>query len=152
MRRTRPRDVPAALVLPRELRLQIRERAQAAYPHEACGLILGRPDPPVALRLAVARNLAADRLADRYVLDPEAFLAADRTARAEELEVIGIWHSHPDHPARPSTTDLEGAWEGYSYVIVTTTAGGPGDLASWRLDGAGFAREPILGDREDRPS
>lgn len=88
-------------------------------------------------------NLNHERPHDRYDLDPAGFLAADREARSAGLEIVGIWHSHPDHPARPSATDLAGAWEGWSYVIVAVTADGAGELRSWRLEDGRFAEEPL---------
>jgi proteasome lid subunit RPN8/RPN11 len=59
------------------------------------------------------------------------------------LEVVGVWHSHPDHPARPSETDRNGAWEGWSYLILSVTAEGVPDLRSWRLRGEHFEEEDV---------
>jgi proteasome lid subunit RPN8/RPN11 len=59
------------------------------------------------------------------------------------LEIIGIWHSHPDHPARPSETDRAAAWEGWSYLIASVTKHGVADLRSWRLQGKDFVEENI---------
>ncbi len=57
------------------------------------------------------------------------------------LEVVGIWHSHPDHPAEPSATDRAGAWEGWSYVIASVSSEGIPSVRSWRLCGARFLEE-----------
>lgn len=105
------------------------------YPHEVCGLLIGNPTSqgPCVERLASAKNLNQERAADRYLLDPEDFMAADRLARRDGLEILGIWHSHPDSPAWPSVTDLDAAWEGYSYVIVSIRQGKLAELRSWRL-------------------
>ena len=94
-------------------------------------------------RVVEARNLEPSP-GDRYRLDPRDFIAADDDARRDGLDVVGIWHSHPDCPARPSRTDLESAWEGYSYLIVGVTGAGAVDFHSWRLDGDRFAAEEIL--------
>ncbi len=120
-------------------------RAVAGYPHEVCGLLIGKGTAAGVLveRITEARNLRTDRLADRYVLDPDDFLAADSAARREGLEVVGIWHTHPDHPPTPSQTDLEAAWEGYSYVILSVRRGDVADIRSWRLAGSRFAGQPI---------
>lgn len=114
--------------------------AEGGYPYESCGLLVGRGDAgskagggPQVVRLAPAKNLRQERAADRYLLDPDDFMAADRAAQADGLEVIGIWHSHPDSPAWPSVTDLEAAWEGYSYIIVSLKEGRLAEVRSWRL-------------------
>ncbi len=137
--------MPRELWLPRALHRRIEQWATADYPHEACGLLVGREEGgrAQAMRVTAARNLNRDRPRDRYLLDPEDFLAADRSARADGLDVVGFWHSHPDHPASPSATDLEVAWTDYSYLIITTPAKGAGELRSWRLDGGRFREETI---------
>ena len=136
---------PTRLWLSAALQHQLSRLAQASYPLEACGLLVGRvADTKIdTVRVVVGGNLNLERPGDRYLLDPQDFLAADRAARAEGLEIVGIWHSHPDHPARPSRTDLESAWEGYSYLIISTTADGAGALRSWRLVGDRFVEETV---------
>jgi proteasome lid subunit RPN8/RPN11 len=111
--------------------------AMEAYPYEACGLMLGRQ---VASGVEVsevrrARNLDVTRARDRYELDPVDYLAAEQTAAAQGVELVGVWHTHPDHPARPSATDRALAWEGWSYLIAAVSAGQVTELRSWRLDG-----------------
>ncbi|MFQ5526079.1 MAG: Mov34/MPN/PAD-1 family protein [Thermoanaerobaculia bacterium] len=138
----------ARLCLPAALRRQLVELVESSYPFEACGLILGRAAETriEAVRIFSARNLNRDRPEDRYLVDPEDFLAADRAALARGLEIVGIWHSHPNSPAHPSQTDLEGAWEGYSYLIISVTGdGAEGAVAfrSWRLVGDRFVEEAI---------
>ena len=128
------------LGLPAALRHELWQLVEASYPFEACGLLLGRVgDTRIdTVRIYPARNLNRDRPEDRYLLDPRGFLAADQAARAHGLEIVGIWHSHPNSPARPSSTDLDAAWEGYSYLIISTTgSGAEGAVAfrSWRLVG-----------------
>ncbi len=133
------------LHLPAHHRADIEQLARAGYPHEACGLLLGRHDRD-ATRLAGvthARNLATDRLADRYILDPQDYLAADEEARRDGLEIVGIWHSHPDHPARPSSTDLGNAWPDYTYLIVAVHQREVVDLTAWRLDASNFVQQTI---------
>ena len=90
-----------------------------------------------------ARNLNVERARDRFLLDPQDHLAVDRVARRRGLDIIGFWHSHPDHPAEPSATDLKAAWEDHSYLIVSTAACGVNDFRSWRLDGGSFLEERI---------
>ena len=127
------------------LRHQLAQLVEASYPYEACGLLLGRAGETRidVIRTTSARNLNRTRPKDRYLLDPRDFLAADRTAQAHGLEIVGVWHSHPNNPARPSQTDLESAWEGYSYLIISTGAAGAQAFRSWRLVGDRFVEEAV---------
>jgi proteasome lid subunit RPN8/RPN11 len=118
-----------------------------AYPEEGCGVLIGR-DEGEARRALEARSLGnalEDSRGNRYLISPEQLLAADRDARALGLEVVGFFHSHPDHPARPSAYDLEHAWPYYSYVIVSVSGGRVVDTTCWRLreDRSRFDPEPI---------
>jgi proteasome lid subunit RPN8/RPN11 len=126
------------------LRRRLERLAREGYPREACAVLVGRRQGNSArvAQLHGADNLHADGYR-RYVLDPGAFVAADLAAREAGLEVLGFWHTHPDHPALPSEADLAAAWEGYSYLIHQVTAAGTGDLRSWRLDGETFVEEEI---------
>lgn len=133
------------LRLPEDLRETISAQARLGYPHETCGLLLGRRGGAehVVVEARQARNLNRERSGDRYELDPEDFLAADRDARAAGLDVVGVWHSHPDHPARPSETDRAAAWPEWSYVIVAVGRAGVEDLRCWRMNGGDFEEETI---------
>jgi proteasome lid subunit RPN8/RPN11 len=139
------RDQPR-LAIPTALQVQLRAYAAAAYPHEACGLLLGRADGEQTRveRVTKARNLAVERARDRYTLDPKDFLAAELEAAGLGLDVVGVWHSHPDHPAEPSATDLAAAWSGYSYVIVSVQDGRAVQARSWRLHQDRFVEERLL--------
>ncbi len=127
------------------VRTELENLAREGYPHEVCGLLVGRFDAESigVERITRARNLATDRLEDRYVLDPDDFLAADTAARVDGLEIVGVWHTHPDHPPTPSTTDWEAAWEGYCYVIVSVHRGEIDGVRGWELDGEGFIQKII---------
>lgn len=131
------------LVLPPFLRDELGARVSAGYPNETCGLLIGRRvgDGAEVSRVLQARNLNVERARDRYELDPDDFLLGDEGARAEGLEIVGIWHSHPDHPAVPSETDRARAWEGWSYLILSVTSAGVADSRSWRLSGERFVEE-----------
>lgn len=135
----------ATLTLPEDARAELETMVRKGYPLETCGLLVGRrASDQVDVRTVVqARNLNRERAADRYELDPRDFLAADEHARANGLEIVGVWHSHPDHPARPSETDRTAAWEGWSYMIISVTRDGVADLRSWRLDSEQFVEESI---------
>jgi proteasome lid subunit RPN8/RPN11 len=141
-----PEPSRTRLHLPAELRGEVAAWVEAGYPFETCGLLIGRAgDERIEVeRVTAAANLRSERSTDRYLVDPDAWLAADEAARRDGLDVVGIWHSHPDCPARPSTTDLEAAWEGYSYLIVAVTGEGDFDFRSWRLAGELFREEQIL--------
>jgi len=112
----------------------VRAWACAGYPNEMCGLLVGRSLEVV--RAVPARNRAGERARERYELDPLDHLAAECAAQEQGLEIVGVWHSHPDHPARPSEADRLAAWEGWSYWIVAVSAAGAGEIRAWRLNGA----------------
>ena len=127
------------LILPPHVQRDLSTWITAGYPDETCGLLVGRVENGrVAVERAVqAKNLNRERARDRYDLDPSDWVKADLAARDEGLEIVGIWHSHPDHPPRPSETDLAEAlnsgMHGYSYLIVEVEAAGIAGLRSWRL-------------------
>lgn len=113
----------------------IRAHALAAYPEECCGVLIGAAEAgDLCVRECVpGQNLATSNRAVRYSLDPRAFIHADHQARQSGLEVIGFYHSHPDHPALPSSTDSELAWEEYFYLIVPVSSQGCGPVRAWRF-------------------
>ncbi|HEX7124716.1 MAG TPA: M67 family metallopeptidase [Thermodesulfobacteriota bacterium] len=107
------------------------------YPHEACGLLLAPRGTPLRLvEAAPVANLNTERAHDRYTLDPVGFRRAAEAAAARGLEVAGVYHSHPDHPARPSETDRVNAWAGWTYLILRVADGRPEELNGFRLEGA----------------
>lgn len=134
------------LTLPRALRATLRGWARAGYPEETCGLLIGesRPKGLVVREVRQATNLERSRAADRYVLDPVAFLDADRDAREAGLEILGFWHSHPDSPAVPSETDRTRAWVGYAYVIVSVAADRSSDVRVWTLEDGTFQEGEVV--------
>lgn len=113
----------------------IRDHLVRAYPEEGCGVLLGRDrdGEREVVRVRALDNLRDDSRRNRYLIAPEQFLEAEREARAAGLDVVGFFHSHPDHPARPSGFDLEHAWPYYSYLIVSVVGGKVADSRSWRL-------------------
>lgn len=105
--------------------------AVAAYPHECCGAMIAVGGTIVdALPLA---NVTQEEAARRFLVSPRDYRTAE--ARATELggELAGFYHSHPDHPARPSQTDLDQAWPNLSYVIISVMGGVPAAITCWRL-------------------
>jgi proteasome lid subunit RPN8/RPN11 len=103
----------------------IREHAQASYPNECCGILIGRVEGALrtALEARPASNINVERSRDRYLMDPKDQLAAEKDARARGLQVIGYYHSHPDHGAYASSTDSAQSWENLSYFIVSVMKG-----------------------------
>jgi proteasome lid subunit RPN8/RPN11 len=126
----------------------IREYATAAYVNEGCGVLLGRfqGGRVEVVDATSGNNLSIERARDRYILDPADIVRADREARARYLDIVGFWHSHPDHPARPSQFDTDHAWVDYVYIIVNTTADGAGDLNGFTLaeEGGQFRQLPLM--------
>lgn len=126
---------------------RIREFGGAAYPDEGCGVLIGRVDGErvEVVEATSGKNLNRERSRDRYLLDPADIVRADRDARARGLDIVGFWHSHPDHPARPSQFDTDHAWPDYVYLIVNTTADGAGDLNGFTLsdEGGPFEQLPL---------
>ncbi|ARA94846.1 hypothetical protein AWN76_017925 [Rhodothermaceae bacterium RA] len=126
----------------------IRAHGAETYPEECCGFLLGHPtargNHVQALR--PVPNRQADHRERRYTITPADYQAADRAARQQGLDVVGFYHSHPDHPAHPSATDLaEATFPGYTYVIVSILQGIPDALTAWSLAPyrSRFDAEPI---------
>ncbi len=112
----------------------IRRAGERAYPAECCGVLGGRiTDVKEVLQLAPVVNRRTDD-PYRYLIAPEDLLRVTLELRRSELEVLGYYHSHPDHPAEPSQFDSENAWPWYSYVIVRVDQGHAGDISSWVLE------------------
>jgi proteasome lid subunit RPN8/RPN11 len=135
------------LVLDERQVAAIRKHGEADYPHEACGLMGGKSEGErtIVLDLVALQNERSDSARNRYLIDPDAFRRAQAKLDREGLEIVGVYHSHPDHPAKPSDFDRDHAWPRLSYVIVAVAAGRAGDMKSWRLsdDRTAFAEEPI---------
>jgi proteasome lid subunit RPN8/RPN11 len=138
-----PPSAPLVLVLPAARRAELETLSRARYPREACGLLLGRRSSAgtEVVEVREARNLAAR--SDRFELDPTDHFAAEEAARALELEVVGLWHSHPDHPPVPSAADRAHREAAWSSVIVSVRADGATELRAWRWEGTSFAAEPL---------
>jgi proteasome lid subunit RPN8/RPN11 len=117
-----------------ELEAAIRRHGVETYPHECCGALLGRDgeEREIVAVLGLA-NQRDDSPRNRFSVSPRDVLDADRAAQAKGLDVVGWYHSHPDHPARPSHYDREHAWPWYSYIIVKVEKDGAREMTSWRL-------------------
>lgn len=129
----------------------IRQHGAQDYPNECCGILLGqadgahkkvseavplknlRTDHELAQKLLPLSSPGAESERNRFLIDPREQIRVEKDARARGLEVLGFYHSHPDHPARPSKYDREHAWPWYSYLIVSVEKGEAADLTSWVL-------------------
>lgn len=124
------------LVIPRSLVDTMEAHVTGEYPYEACGLLIGRPDGRV-LEVHRVPNIEALRRHDRYVMDPLAYRRAEQSADERGLRILAVYHSHPDHPARPSETDRQRAWPDFVYIVLRVTTRGVEEWTAWRLDAAG---------------
>ena len=127
---------------------RIGKHGARTYPHECCGALLGTDGENEVRQvrdLFPLVNRRDDSPRNRFAVTPEDVRDAEKAARVVGLDVVGWYHSHPDHPARPSEFDREHAWPWYSYMIVSVQSGEPKDLTSWRLDDdrAAFSAEGI---------
>ena len=118
---------------------QIRRHGEETYPHECCGVLLGNTvdDERHVTTVVRCRNTRDDSPHNRYSIDPAELVRLQREARDRGLEIVGFYHSHPDHPAQWSQTDLEEAhWIGCSYVITSVERGKAIVTRSFALSGA----------------
>ena len=126
---------------------EIREHGRLAYPEECCGALLGtgRDGSAVVTRIEKMRNARGEERRRRYTIDPLEYVRVERQADLEGIEMLGFYHSHPDHPARPSEYDREHAMPFFHYVVVAVAAGVPGDIGSFVLseDRGAFEREDL---------
>ena len=114
--------------------------ARATYPDECCGFLVARPESPgedqpraIVEALPAANEFAGERRR-RFLLRPEELRAAERRLEGTGKVVAGFYHSHPDHPARPSQFDQEHAWPWYSYLVLAVTSTGVGETRAFELD------------------
>jgi proteasome lid subunit RPN8/RPN11 len=128
--------------------VQIRAHAFRDYPHECCGVLLGalEGETKVVQALKPLTNVHEEGHERRFRIAPEEMFRLEREARAGGMKILGFYHSHPDHPARPSEYDHEWAWPWYSYVIIAVAKGEPQEMTCWTLDDdrQAFTEEEIL--------
>lgn len=121
----------------------IRQHGEEAYPYECCGALIGHG--AVVFGVLPLPNTTSEGPRRRFLVGPDDYRAAEAAAVAKAAELVGFYHSHPDHPARPSQYDLDHAWPFFSYIIVSVVSGAAADLTAWRLaeDRSAFADEPL---------
>ena len=131
------------------------KEAKTAYPYECCGLLVGDSNDSgkVVREVYPVENKNKVRAADRYEIDPKEFDRIDLEATKKGWNIIGIYHSHPDHPAEPSEFDKDcvSVWTEYSYIIISVINGKEEDLKCWRFDTGkqGVEEEEVKINRRD---
>jgi proteasome lid subunit RPN8/RPN11 len=114
------------LILSQQLYDELRAHGEETYPHECCGILLGKSDAEnlTVAQLIRAGNTRTDSAHNRYHIAPQELIKAQREGRKAGLDIVGFYHSHPDHPAQWSPTDFaEAHWFGCAYVITAIEKG-----------------------------
>ena len=124
----------------------IRQHGEETYPHECCGALVGQDGR--AVNTVPLPNTTEEGPRRRFLVRPSDYRLAEQRARELGGELLGFYHSHPDHPARPSQYDLDHAWPTFAYVIVAVAAGAAGDMTVWWLkdDRTTFEKGELHGD------
>jgi proteasome lid subunit RPN8/RPN11 len=127
----------------------IRTEGERAYPNECCGALLGKIDASGGKEaeslLPIDNKRERQEQYHRFEIRSEDYLAAEKEARQQNRDILGFYHSHPDHPAIPSAFDQNNALPFYSYIIVSVEGGKAADIRSWELatDRSEFREEEI---------
>jgi proteasome lid subunit RPN8/RPN11 len=114
----------------------IEDHARETFPEECCGFLIGAIGD--VRRIDEARraaNVVQGNRRQRYVIDPRETLTVEKSLADSGREILGFYHSHPNHPAIPSEFDRGHAWPWYSYIILSIVDREPADLRAWTLDG-----------------
>ena len=125
-----------AIKLLEGIRVAINAHAERAFPEECCGAMLGRildDDTREVVKVVPVENTKEGPKERRYLIDPKALLQVEKQARQEKVDVVGIYHSHPNHPSQASDFDRDHAMPFWSYVIVSCLDGRADRMQSWRL-------------------
>ena len=126
----------------------IHEHAEESYPEECAGAMVGMnlEGMKVVVDVWRAENTHGDERNCRFLIEPLKIKEFEEQAAERDMDVLGFYHSHPDHPAEPSDYDREHAWPYYSYVIASVGEDGVAEVRSWVLkdDRSGYEEEPIV--------
>lgn len=125
------------LKIPRDLMTEIQSHVEASYPEEAVGLLLGKfneLERHVRTVLPLSNQFAPGQRERRYQIEAKEMLDAERLADQLGQQILGVFHSHPDHPARPSQFDVEMAVPWYFYLITTVREGRAEESRAWKLE------------------
>ncbi|HBO84604.1 MAG: hypothetical protein A2073_08260 [Deltaproteobacteria bacterium GWC2_42_11] len=120
------------LYLSKDIYNEIISHAEKSYPYEGCGVLVGRDKRVV--KICPVENINKDRANDRYEIDPKDLLRVEKGVSEKGLNVLGFFHSHPDHPDMPSEFDRQRAWQFYSYMIVSVHNGKSVSVKSWTFE------------------
>lgn len=133
------------LKLSKQIETEIRQAGADAYPNECCGIMFGSEDGDdhvvKSLRPIVNARESGEQY-HRFLITAEEMMQAELEARRFGLEIVGFYHSHPDHPAKPSDYDRDHALPFYSYIILRVAEGRPELMTSWRLQISREAFDP----------
>ena len=115
--------------------IRMQEHGAEAYPNECCGMLLGKEldGRKMITDILPLRNARDDSPRNRFLILPEDFVSGEREARKKGVDILGFYHSHPDHPAVPSEFDREHAWPWYTYLILAVANGVPREMTGWAL-------------------
>jgi proteasome lid subunit RPN8/RPN11 len=119
------------LTISSEVDAGIRRHGQETYPHECCGALVGRDGAVTAI--VALPNTTDEGPRRRFMVRPSDYRLAERRATELGGELLGFYHSHPDHPARPSQYDLDHAWPTFAYIIVAVAAAAAAEMTVWYL-------------------
>ena len=135
-----------SLVLGTSVGAAIRRHGEETYPHECCGALVGLGDRASAV--VALPNTTEEGPRRRFLVRPSDYRLAEQRARELGGGLLGFYHSHPDHPARPSQFDLDHAWPTFAYVIVSVASAAAGDMTVWWLkdDRTTFEKGELHGD------
>src|SRR5215510_3559817 len=125
------------LIITSDVERSIRAHGQETYPHECCGALVGKDG--IVTTVVALPNTTEEGPRRRFLVRPSDYREAERRATELGVELLGFYHSHPDHPARPSQYDLDHAWPTFAYIIVSVVggdAGLPGRSAETLQNGA----------------
>jgi proteasome lid subunit RPN8/RPN11 len=123
--------VDRLLIIAADVEQSIRAHGQETYPHECCGALVGKGD--IVTTVVALPNTTEEGPRRRFLVRPSDYRQAERRAAEMGVELLGFYHSHPDHPARPSQYDLDHAWPTFAYIIVSVMNGAAGDMTLWYL-------------------
>jgi cysteine synthase B len=133
------------LAVPASVRAAVHAHGVEAFPDECCGVLVGREAGRVTAAWPFVNTTSLDRQR-RFLIGPDDYRKAEARASREGVEILGFYHSHPNHPAEPSAFDLDHAWPNFSYLIVSIRDRVPREMRSWRLraDRSGYHEETIV--------
>jgi proteasome lid subunit RPN8/RPN11 len=137
-----------AVVFDEGIGASIRRHGEETFPHECCGALIGRDGRVTAV--APLPNTTEEGPRRRFMVRPSDYRVAEQQAAIQGAELLGFYHSHPDHPAQPSQYDLDHAWPTFAYVIVSVMSGNARDMTVWFLkeDRSSFDEGKLHGDQD----